>query len=231
MFGPHLGALCGRKPTAALLQLPWSDAERVVTKEVSLTETKVTLGLEVGTMNYEACQGVCGIAQYMAALSSYSAAGDAASMGYVDGSHSHSDLMLDQCRVVQAYRLIALVESALVRTLLEGLQRSTKVHVVQGFHTTDARLPTVCMVHDEIRCHAIVEHCRQRGVTCRHGSFLSTTRLQALLFPRIGATTDHGSGCDDDSSWEVVRFSLAHYNTMVEVQTLLSILESIPGWF
>jgi selenocysteine lyase/cysteine desulfurase len=230
MFGPHLGALCGRKATAALLQLPWSDAERGVTKGTSLTETKYIPGLEIGTMNYEACQGVCGLGQYMAALSSYAAANAVASTDNDDGSRS--DLVLDQRRVVQAYRLMARVESALVRTLLEGLQRSTKVHILEGSDTTDARLPTVCMIHDEIRCQAIVQHCRQGGVTCRHGSFLSTAQLQALLsFARTSATTNHGSGCDDDSSWQVVRFSLVHYNTTAEVQALLAMLESIPAWF
>jgi selenocysteine lyase/cysteine desulfurase len=49
-------------------------------------------------------------------------------------------------------------------------------------------------------------------VVCRHGSFLAPRLLTAL-----GVKDPHGDG--------ILRFSLAHYNTVGEVERLIEVLE------
>ena len=78
------------------------------------------------------------------------------------------------------------------------------------------RVPIVCFLHANIASHRIVEHCRYNGVVCRACKFLSTDRLWNKL------------GIESDA--EVVRFSLAHYNTLEEIDQSIQILETLVGW-
>ena len=113
-----------------------------------------------------------------------------------------------------------MVEESLLDALLVCLRKSDKVRVleidVQTLSCT-ARLPVVSFVHETVKASFIVDTCSKQGVACRHGTFLSNPHLLK------GFSISPVEG--------VVRFSLAHYNTKGEIETVESILQSIPGWF
>ena len=180
--------------------------------------------LQLGTVNYEACEGVRGLGRYLNDLSS----------GY---ERSHPDKSTDTHRVErqaagdysngstltcigvrEAFRLIEKAEVLLIEELLKGLQASPKVRLIGRSVAGDAsRIPVVSFVHEEISSSSIVTACSNGGVICRNGTFLSSERLQKIH------AIDPSDGC--------VRFSLAHYNTLAEVNYALNLLHSMPGWF
>jgi len=121
------------------------------------------------------------------------------------------------------------VESRLLRSLLGYLEKCAPlVRIVQDVgqmkvtqrsseedaHEELQRIPIVCFTHANISSRAIVRHCRKHGVVCRACTFLSTTRLWNEL------------GIKDESGG-VVRFSLAHYNTLDEIDSCVRILEML----
>ena len=77
------------------------------------------------------------------------------------------------------------------------------------------RIPIVSFVHTSIPSCTIVQHCRNHGVICRACKFLSTKRLRDEL-------------CIEEEG--VVRFSLAHYNTLDEINVAIRVLEMLNGW-
>mmetsp|Transcript_14299 Transcript_14299/g.23323 ORF Transcript_14299/g.23323 Transcript_14299/m.23323 type:complete len:521 (-) Transcript_14299:264-1826(-) len=83
------------------------------------------------------------------------------------------------------------------------------------------RIPIVCFAHANIPSRTIVQHCRKHGVVCRACKFLSTDRLWEEL----------GCVSMDDDDGGVVRFSLAHYNTLEEIDECVRILEMLVGWY
>jgi selenocysteine lyase/cysteine desulfurase len=198
MFGPHLGVLCGRNSIGISI-----DRGGVPTPN---------FGIQMGTVNYEACEGVRGVGQYFTDLSAFGSSNN-------DTHTEKTNPILDKSRVLDVYRFIQSNEGTLVQMLLNGLNRSKKVRVVHdqfGNVDTTRRLPIVCFIHQDISSSGIVKVCCEGGVACRNGTFLSTERFQK----------EHSI----DSSEGVVRFSMAHYNTRSEVAFALCILESIPGW-
>jgi selenocysteine lyase/cysteine desulfurase len=224
LFGPHLGALCGRS----------SAVEKIVFRGETPTDV-----LEMGTVSYEACAGIQGLGEYFSQLSMYSstrqnqtcltddeqetrqASNQDSREGVLRARNEAVEstaLRLTTARVKEAYRLIRLIETPLADLLLTRLERSTKVRVIEnrGVELV-SRLPIVSFLHVEIPSSTIVEICKKAGVACRCGTFLCTGLLQ----------NDYEFDCTND----IVRFSLSHYNCCYEVQYALRVLESLPGWF
>jgi len=80
--------------------------------------------------------------------------------------------------------------------------------------TSADRLPTVAFTHANLRPADVVAHARLAKVALRCGDFLA---------PRaVAHFTSQAGG--------VVRCSLAHYNTVAEVDTLCTCLERHPAW-
>lgn len=195
LFGPHLGALCGRlSATEEILRSGGGDNE-----------------LEIGTVSYEACAGVYGLGNYFAQLSTM--------YGRSEEQRAAADesCRLTTARVKETYRLIRVVERPLVDLLLKGLRRSTKVRIIENVNRLALRLPVVSFVHADIPSTSIAETCTNSGVACRSGSFLCTEPLRKEY--------------EFDATDGVVRFSLAHYNTLSEVHYAVGLLESLPGWY
>jgi len=127
-------------------------------------------------------------------------------------------------QVKEAYRRIRFAEVPLVEALLQGLQKSKHVQILEAIPgmsttvtTTLARLPTVSFIHSKISSPMIVSVCEAKGISCRCSSFLCTSQL----------ATDFGF----DHSEGIVRTSLVHYNTLSEIDTLLQVLEGLDNWF
>jgi selenocysteine lyase/cysteine desulfurase len=234
-FGPHMGALYGRKLSVNRL----AKASGICDSSTS-TEAIYKM-LEVGTINYEGASGAIGLGQYFADLSMaplkhgpsegdgsvaeacqppFQSPQEGTSGPQRSEGAQTTRARLTSERVVEAYRRIRLAEVPLVAKLLSVLRKSTKVTIME---IDDAvipcleRLPVVSFVHEAISSTTIVSICSEQGVACRQGLFLSNTWLPKDL------------GFDGKEG--VVRLSLVHYNTISEVEDVARILESIPGWF
>ena len=206
LFGPHIGAICGSQR---------------VTQDVP---EKV---LEVGTLNYEACEGIAGLGNYFSALARHHDSTETEDLSsetiasrqdvkyHNRNSHPLQMLPLTGERARRAYELIESVEAPLTKALVSGLQAFAKVRIVSSPLSTK-RLPVVSFVHSEISSSEVVAKCRAAGVVCRSGTFLGAEQL----FRELGV----------DSKIGVVRLSLLHYNTVAEVKYAMKVLGSIPGW-
>lgn len=152
LFGPHLGALCGRRETCVAHQ--------------SLDTMQRCL--ESGTTSYEACAGIQGLGEYFSHISGYSldtAAGPPA---------------LTESLVRRAYDQIQAVEQPLSRLLLHAVAQWSKVRLVTGDHGTGTvlRLPLVAILHQTICSSDIVHACAEAKISCRNGSFLCSEQLK-----------------------------------------------------
>ena len=163
LFGPHLGALCGKQVAIRELQS-------------STRHDQWTNLFEHGTVNYDACAGVVGLGSYLRQLASLSTA---------DTSHE----ILTSELVDEAYRHIRLAETPLIEQLHSSLSSYSKIRIIESdADTSTARLPLVSFVHCDITSMDIVKYCRARGIACRASTFLSTERLQRTL--RFGTPSD-----------------------------------------
>lgn len=239
LFGPHLGGLIGRQG-GAVEQLSAAAGSS------SGSDEYVLKLIEKGTGNYEACAGMLGLGSYFSSLASFDPSnwknldvtlsmdqrtrqerrsGERCSenAGLAPGC-SVGEVMADQLvsfeDVKEAYRRIHISERPMVETLLWGLRRSRKVRIIEGEKRkmfSMERLPTVCLIHNEIPISQIIAACDTNGIVCRCSTFLCTEHLARDF------SFDYSEG--------VLRVSLAHYNTVHEIQSLIQTLESIPGWY
>lgn len=198
-------------------------------------------------MNYEACSGAIALQKYFVTLGinawenfCIECDGDVSSQSSnqitSESSNDHrgeADVNLptpitrsNSFYVNMAEMYIQYVENRLLSHLVGYLQSCTPlVRIIQDVGemkvTKDSefnarRIPIVCFLHANISSLKIVEHCRVNGVVCRACKFLSTDRL----WNEMGI----------EKNTEVVRFSLAHYNTLEEIDRSIQILELLDGW-
>lgn len=191
LFGPHLGALCGRHGAIEKLQQSSSEGGYG--------------WFEIGTLSYEACSGVVGLGTYFQRLANFK----------VDGTTASEDVLsavqpqLLTKEVMSAYQRISIAEKMLVTRLRSKLKANKSLRVIED-STESLRLPVFSFCHETIPAAKIVASFREMGIQCRSGSFLSTHHLQSEL--------------NFDS---VVRVSLAHYNTILEIDHVFGRLQQM----
>ncbi|KAL3787140.1 hypothetical protein ACHAWO_010698 [Cyclotella atomus] len=203
MFGPHLGCLIGKN----------TSLQRLVGQK---STHKL---LEMGTMNYEACAGATALSTYFKHVgkevmkqAGKECAGSDHSMikSAKTAIISAEAILVDHllCTLSQSSPMIRIIQD-------QGHQRighyADKINSKKGL----ARLPFVSFTHANIDSNKIVNHCRSQGVICRACRFLSTDRF----WNEMGI-------CDED----VVRFSLAHYNNIDEIDRAVDVLKKMDNW-
>ncbi len=236
--------VCGDDPPAGATVLP---------------DDRLVRSWELGTMNYESCSGAIALHKYLVTIGfnawkNFGSDGiefDSHGTGIIHSSQPSNQITSessnDHCgedegnlptSTISSFYIniagmcIYHVENRLIRRLLCYLQSCVpNVRIIQDVgemkvsidsETTAQekinlrRFPIVCFLHSIIPAHRIVEHCRDNGVVCRSCKFLSTDRLWNEMGIKRNA--------------EVVRFSLAHYNTLEEIESSIQILESLDGW-
>ena len=234
LFGPHIGALCGRRGVVNLF----------LDSDTSIGDETIFKLFETGTTSYEACAGVEGLGRYFRALATFS----------VDEKFSDPQQTTNQCTgarqdrcenpslrrpscelvteldetkelsnqvVAEAYNRITFAEMPLVELLRKLLCSSIHVKIVESEERPSLKkLPVFSFIHRLIPSSDIVRACNDAGIVCRQGTFLSTAALQKAF----------GYGAESYRKEGVVRVSLAHYNTTIEVKRLMEKLESLPNW-
>ncbi|KAG7355611.1 cysteine desulfurase [Nitzschia inconspicua] len=222
MFGPHVGALIVRRGQ-------FLDHLTRLDQQYGLMDQDASLRsmMEKGTLNIEGCAGVAGVGEYLKSLGGVAVAssvGVAASNKICDpGEMPEETRTLPFCGalseedVSSAYVNIRRVEAMLVRLLIEGLTKMPRIQIIQPNHISEMemiRLPIVSFVHKDISSARVVKWCSENGISCRHGLFLNTHHFAREF--RL---------CQNDG---LVRVSLAHYNTIEEVQAFCGILRRMP---
>ena len=118
-----------------------------------------------------------------------------------------------RARMQAAFDAFAAHEDALAERLLAWLRRRERVRIIGRPHATDGmRVPTISFIVEGMRSNAVVEHVDRMGVGIRHGDFYARRLIDSLEL------TAHGG---------VVRVSIAHYNTVSEMERLIDALASI----
>lgn len=112
-----------------------------------------------------------------------------------------------------AFEAFAAHEEALAARLLDFLARHRHVRVI-GEQAADRerRVATVSFTVAERDSSSIPPHCDARGIGIRYGDFYSRDLIDAL-----GLRASNG----------VVRVSMAHYNTIEEVDRLIEVLDGV----
>jgi selenocysteine lyase/cysteine desulfurase len=176
MFGPHCGVLCGKLSIASKLLQPQQQqqqqessqyhqyqdiAERQIQQrpqQQQQQELYQPSQLDIGTVNYEACEGIYGLGCYIQKLSSmYNVMShklcnstmrtgeqyhDPTAITTTTASSSALDnntrlTYVLENHVQDAYKLIKELEIPLVDALLAGLSRSSKVHILGYDNSVD----------------------------------------------------------------------------------------------
>jgi selenocysteine lyase/cysteine desulfurase len=205
-FGPHIGALCGR--VNAVKECNGTLCQSSVTMQVLSDSTDIYNSWECGTVNYEACAGVLGLGVYLQLL---------VSMKQELPCPLAQTLSVDT--ITKAYEKIWSIEAVTKYYLLNYLYSCPNVQVLEEPGIKKAsydRLPIISFVHKTLNSLSIVQWCSQHMITCRNGIFLSTKVLE------------HFRVHDMDNG--IVRFSLAHYNTLMEVEHVIAVLSEMEGW-
>ena len=159
---------------------------------------RIPYKLQPGNPNYELSYGCIGIADYLAAL------GDRTGLAAGSGPRAG---------IVRAFEAIADHEALLAGRLLDYLRHRRGIRVI-GPESSDraARVPTVSFVASGVASRAIVGHTDGLRIGIRHGDFHSRRLVEHLGF----------GGADG-----VVRVSMAHYNTIDEVDRLIAGLDDV----
>lgn len=160
-------------------------------------ESDVPYKFTPGNVNYEASYGVLGILDYLGEV-----AADA-----TDGRSSGRQA------VEWSFGAIARHEEVLAGRLLDFLGSRPRVAVVGSTDPArERRVPIISFVVDGSSSADIVRAVDPHGIGIRYGHFYSRRLVEALGLP-----------IDDG----VVRVSMAHYNTLSEVDRLLTVLDPI----
>jgi cysteine desulfurase family protein (TIGR01976 family) len=115
--------------------------------------------------------------------------------------------------IADCFQVIANHEQDLAQRLIDGLGNMPKVTLVGLPHADlETRIPTIAFTVKEQSPIAITEALSRANIGVRHGHFYAQRLIQALNLTEQGG---------------VVRVSLAHYNTVAEIEHLLETLTNV----
>lgn len=125
----------------------------------------------------------------------------------------HAKAAIKRQYLIQAYDLIATHEAALLQRLLDYLATLPEIRII-GVADSDPqqRIATFSFVHHTLTSNVIVEYIDAFQIGIRFGDFYAVK-----LIDNLGLKEKQG----------VVRVSLAHYNTLAEIEALVGALDGI----
>ncbi|MEL7559641.1 cysteine desulfurase-like protein [Stutzerimonas chloritidismutans] len=107
-----------------------------------------------------------------------------------------------------AFDAFELQENRVAERLLSFLRARSDVRII-GRPTVHGRVPTISFVLDGVQSEAIVKQVDHHGIGIRFGDFYAKRLIEHLGLDKMGG---------------VVRVSLAHYNTLEEIDRLIDAL-------
>lgn len=163
-----------------------------------IAEDNLPYKLQPGNVNFELSYGCQGIADYLVAIGEQ-----------FGGSGKRRQLMQYAFDKFEAH------ENYLAQRLLDFLNSKSSVRVIgmRQVHEGDAsRVPTISFIVENTPSETIVKHIDQFSIGIRFGDFYARHLIEALDLEKHGG---------------VVRVSIAHYNTVEEIDLLISHLNTI----
>lgn len=157
-FGPHLGALYGRR----------EHLERVAAYRVRPAGDELPGKWETGTQPHELLAGLLGTYAYLASL------------GRAYGGAAHD---ADRRTALRAAMVaIRRYERALTTPMLEGLASVPGLHVhgIRDVHRQAERVPTVAFTLDGRHPRAVAEHLALRGISAWDGDYYAVELVRRL---------------------------------------------------
>jgi len=152
--------------------------------------------LQPGNVNFELSHGCVGIADYLVDMGTL--------FGATGSRHE---------RMQVAFDAFARHEDVLAERLLAWLASNANIRIIGRPEIRNAdRMPTISFVVQGTRSEDIVRKVDAHGIGIRFGDFYARHLCEAL-----GINAAHGG---------VVRVSIAHYNSMQEIDRLIAALES-----
>ena len=104
------------------------------------------------------------------------------------------------------------LETPLVERLVGWLLARPNVRIVGPQHAGASRVATISFVHASKRSADVAAAVNQHGIGIRYGHMYSYRLCEAL-----GIDVEDG----------VVRVSMAHYNTLAEIERLVEVLDGV----
>ena len=159
--------------------------------------TRTPYKFQPGNVNYELAFGCMGINEYLVALA----------------GRGGRNFETEREALQAAFELITHQEEAVSRKFLDVLNQMPRVKII-GERTADAsrRVPTISFTVDGRSSRDIVSAMDRHGIGIRHGDFYARRLSEHLgLDPADG----------------VVRVSMVHYNTVAEIDRLVSHIEPL----
>jgi len=165
-----------------------------------------TYKLEPGYIQFELVFSVCGIVDYLKTVAQEFAA--------KEPIEKRPNLTDTRAAIVFAYQKIAEHEEKLNYALLSYLKTKPKVKIIgQQGHDYNLRVPTIIFVCEGINSHQVSLLLAKHKIAVRDGDFY------ARCFLEEGGILEKYSG--------VVRVSMVHYNTVQQVEKLITYLDQI----
>jgi cysteine desulfurase family protein (TIGR01976 family) len=198
-FGPHVGILYGKS----------EHLERLRPHKVRPAKDASPWRWETGTLNHEGLAGTAAAVDYLAEVGERFGApwnGEYAASGFSGRRRTLKTAM----RAIQEY------EKELSLRLIRGLQKldGMQVYGITDPGRFDERLPTVAFTWPRLSPRATVERLAAEGICAWSGNYYALRLMEAL-----GLEAEGGA----------VRIGLTHYNTVAEIDRLLSVLAGVAG--
>jgi cysteine desulfurase family protein (TIGR01976 family) len=163
-----------------------------------IANDRIPYKLQPGNPNYELSYGAIGIADYLAELGARAGAPARAS---------------SRAQMERAFAAIADHEETLADRLLTYLSAKPKVRVIGAVRADQSvRVPTISFVVDGLDSETIVRHIDTLRIGIRFGDFHSRRLIEHLDLSRHNGA---------------VRVSMAHYNTVEEIDRLVQGLDQV----
>ena len=163
-----------------------------------IAEDNLPYKLQPGNVNFELSYGCQGIADYLV------------TMGEQFGASGNRRKFMQY-----AFDKFEAHENYLAQKLLDFLNSKSSVRIIgmrQVHEGGASRVPTISFVVEDTQSETIVKHIDQFNIGIRFGDFYARHLIEALGLEKHGG---------------VVRVSIAHYNTVEEIDLLISHLNTI----
>ena len=205
-YGPHLGALWGRKERLETLQLP----------RVASAPDHAPDRVETGTLQFEALAGATAAIEFLASLADGEPAApetDGPSAG-PDGAPAAGTTADRRARLQRAYRALHDRGDALFRRLWEGLEDDGGV-TLYGPPPGARRTPTLGFTINGITPEDAAGELARQGLFVTHGDFYATS-----VIDRLGLRDAGG----------LLRAGIVAYTTASEIDRLVAGVRALsPG--
>jgi cysteine desulfurase family protein (TIGR01976 family) len=143
VYGPHMGALWGRRDALAELAGP---------NHFFIPDDEVPYKFEVGGVNHEGCAGILGLRDYLAFLAGVS-----------------DPEALDRPDIERAFTLMAACELPLQAKLISYLRSREDIRIIGPTTAGEERVGTISFVHASKTSSEITEVVDRSGIGIRHG--------------------------------------------------------------